>query len=237
MGHSCRAPNLCRANPGGASHAFFGEALAASEDDGNGCYGLRDFGVPAGDGWDASLDPEQLQRYVAQLGNLRAPSADCDGGWHLHKRTHVLSNGEIIWDLSGNVWNWVDETVETGRARAAGADRLSDGSWVDVNDAVPTAQMPAESYMSRNTDLTNGELSASGNQLAAFQGCNCIGRMHPCPEPEAPGRADSGTIMRGGDYMHGYDNSGIYAVGMGYGPATDHLECQVGFRCVYQFQE
>ncbi len=27
------------------------------------------------------------------------------------RRTHTLSNGEVIWDLSGNVWEWTDDTI------------------------------------------------------------------------------------------------------------------------------
>jgi len=34
-------------------------------------------------------------------------SDDCSGGWHINKRTHVLANGEIIWDFSGNVAEWL----------------------------------------------------------------------------------------------------------------------------------
>jgi hypothetical protein len=33
-------------------------------------------------------------------------------GWK-QRRTHWLSNGEIVWDLSGNVWEWVYEDKET----------------------------------------------------------------------------------------------------------------------------
>ena len=36
---------------------------------------------------------------------------DCDGGlWHRLRRTHLLSNGEVIWDLAGNANEWVEDT-------------------------------------------------------------------------------------------------------------------------------
>lgn len=38
--------------------------------------------------------------------------------WGEQRRTHVLSNGEVIWDFAGNVWEWVyddlDELEYTG---------------------------------------------------------------------------------------------------------------------------
>jgi formylglycine-generating enzyme required for sulfatase activity len=29
----------------------------------------------------------------------------------IERRTHTLSNGEIIWDISGNVWEWTNDTI------------------------------------------------------------------------------------------------------------------------------
>jgi prepilin-type N-terminal cleavage/methylation domain-containing protein len=47
-----------------------------------------------------------------------AAGADNDGyigtgnsGFSIERRTHTLSNGEIIWDLSGNVWEWTNDTI------------------------------------------------------------------------------------------------------------------------------
>ncbi len=30
----------------------------------------------------------------------------------IERRTHTLSNGEVIWDLSGNVWEWTNDTIQ-----------------------------------------------------------------------------------------------------------------------------
>jgi prepilin-type N-terminal cleavage/methylation domain-containing protein len=30
----------------------------------------------------------------------------------IERRTHTLSNGEVIWDLSGNVWEWTIDTIQ-----------------------------------------------------------------------------------------------------------------------------
>lgn len=33
----------------------------------------------------------------------------------IHKRTHVLSNGEVVWDMAGSVWKWVADDLRTGQ--------------------------------------------------------------------------------------------------------------------------
>lgn len=55
-------------------------ALAADDSDSKGCIGVTSNG-----------DPDD----------------DCGGSWHINKRTHLLANGEVIWDIAGNVYEWV----------------------------------------------------------------------------------------------------------------------------------
>ncbi len=43
-----------------------------------------------------------------------------------HKRTHTLSNGEVIWDIAGNVWEWVSDDLRT--------EQDGDG-WHEYNNA------------------------------------------------------------------------------------------------------
>jgi prepilin-type N-terminal cleavage/methylation domain-containing protein len=52
--------------------------------------------------------------------NALAASADDNLGYEgtgnaspsIEKRTHTLSNGAVIWDLSGNVWEWTSDTIQ-----------------------------------------------------------------------------------------------------------------------------
>ena len=188
IGHSCRWDNYCRAN----QEAFFGEGFAASDDDNDACFGFIDYGS----------DP--------------APTCSATE-WNLYRRTHVLSNGEVIWDFSGNVWNWIDWYVPTGRARTPGS---APDDWMEVNEAAPTAMMEEDDYKSVNRVLNSTD--------------NRIGRYHPGVED-----GTNGSAMRGGNFMHGYSDNGIYALGMGYGPSTppEDIVCRVGFRCVWRSAE
>lgn len=45
------------------------------------------------------------------VGNGCVPNG---GAPHDSKRTHTLTNGEVIWDISGNAWEWVIDDVDGG---------------------------------------------------------------------------------------------------------------------------
>jgi len=194
VGHTCRKGFLgvdCRTD--GTAYSL--EALAASENDSLGCFG-----------------------YEKGAYEEAAPALNSNG-WNLYRRTHFLSNGEVIWDFSGNVWDWTDLWVINAVDRPFVGETPSE-EWFEINEANPTSTMPAFMFQSANP-LVPKTINANG-----------FGRIHP-------GAADSvsGSAMRGGNYMHGAYNNGIYAIGMGYGPDADKIICQVGFRCVWHKPE
>ena len=64
----------------------------------------------------------------------------------INKRTHTLTNGEVIWDLAGNVREWTDATITTGQPGITGQ---SGGAWNDYSHAnlqwnsLPATSRPA----------------------------------------------------------------------------------------------
>jgi len=124
--------------------------------------------------------------------------------WDGQRRTHVLSNGEVIWDLAGNVLEWNDWNVPT-------ADKASpQAAWIEIGVSTPTVSMPQVSYYPEHTTYT------------AAQG---IGMYYP-------GNSGSGgAARRGGDWGSG-TSAGVFSLGLGYGPSGTYAD--VGFRCALQ---
>ncbi|MFZ5629214.1 MAG: hypothetical protein ACOY5B_08790 [Spirochaetota bacterium] len=100
---------------------------------------------------------------------------------HVQRRTHVLANGEIIWDFAGNAKEFIDWFLLTDRAGTS-------STYVEVNAPTPTTSMPANTFKSNDTGLlsTNG----IGMYWRDTQGSN-------------------GYAMRGGHLSNGSDG-GIY---------------------------
>jgi DNA-directed RNA polymerase subunit H (RpoH/RPB5) len=126
------------------------------------------------------------------------------------KRTFTLTNGEEIWDFSGNLWEWVDWTLApgltSGPITCTGTNQLN---------AVNCAALAAIDYMPGNPT------SVPMNTYDSLYG---IGQLI--------GGTGGGT-MRGGNYTYGASGSGIYAVSFNVAPTTSGSG-GIGFRCVYR---
>lgn len=120
------------------------------------------------------------------------------------KRTHTLSNGEVIWDMAGNVREWV-----------------KDNNTDLVNGGV-TAHWSEASFLS-TTQLTFGPLTlvpASCSNPSGGIRCG-LGKLTD---------NSTGAVLRGGDYQSPL-RAGVFGVYLGFGP---NLKSGiVGFRCVY----
>lgn len=60
------------------------------------------------------------------------------------RRTFSLSNAEILWDLSGNAWQWVDLSNATSKPTPA------NNSWQKFGDLTPTVDMTLAMLVPRN---------------------------------------------------------------------------------------
>lgn len=127
------------------------------------------------------------------------------------KRTLTLSNGEVIWDFAGNVWQWVDIQVprrDEPRTRIPG---LGNARWTWTE----FPNMPYDaSYMPADPKLD------SGSGVGRIFHFNSIGDTD----------LTIYTYIRGGNWRHGND-SGAFTVHMQPVPGKTNID-DIGFRCV-----
>ncbi len=144
----------------------------------------------------------------------------CDGTlWSVKKRTHALSNGEVIWDLSGNVEEWVKD---------------DNGERYGTSDY--WSKITAKSHLRRshlNRRSTNRS-RLTKDQFGPYRDYS----QHDAAPYAGLGYAridfNGGAIVRGGYWRWGWlwgPASGIFAVNLSYPPS--YASKKLGFRCVF----
>jgi len=121
------------------------------------------------------------------------------------KRTMVLSNGEVIWDVSGNVWEWVDEQC----ANASGYSSTywyNSGAWVEWTHA----------------SLSDYEEFVAGPSDSSYDSTKGVGKYYGCT-------TNGNALLRGARWSNGV-NAGVFTMAFNLSPSksADNL----GFRCV-----
>jgi len=146
---------------------------------------------------------------------------DDNGQLAEYKRTHVLSNGEEIWDFAGNVSEWVD--WEYGGDTFTLAPDTCDGTWQELY-AVNCPALAANDYMPANpADIASENYTYSKTMIGKFSGTSEENR-----EASAGGAAS-----RGGNWFSAHENASaaaIFTLTLNHGPDT--AVYQIGFRCV-----
>ncbi|MFA6495366.1 MAG: SUMF1/EgtB/PvdO family nonheme iron enzyme, partial [Candidatus Paceibacterota bacterium] len=142
---------------------------------------------------------------------LEASNDDSQGYFGINSATYPrnrrilsLSNGQTIWDMGGNVWQWTNDTI-IGTNKPVGVA----GSWV---------QWDAVSNFGTLSQQTAGPFNGS---WTSSQG---VGMYYM-------GTADANSygFVRGGYWSNGA-NAGVEALGLPYSPGSTYYN--VGFRCV-----
>ena len=123
------------------------------------------------------------------------------------RRTHNLTNGEVIWDLSGNALEWTSyfNSDEKPSPYSAWSEftAISVSTTMPLSDLIPTSQL--KSFWNDTWDSTNS-----------------IGKY-------ITGSANSGGgLQKGGAFSYG-DNAGIFSANMWDSPIAG--AGNLGFRC------
>ena len=129
------------------------------------------------------------------------------------KARHVLSNGESIWDLSGNLWEWVDWSVTPSQKAYYSADGGPVASWREFT-LLNTLIGPTNEMATKNWQPTNGSYDSSKGIGKYFAGYNTSG----------------GSATRGGGWLSN-TNAGLFTLILDQS-LTLTLD-SLAFRCVY----
>ena len=121
------------------------------------------------------------------------------------KRTHVLSNGVTLWDLAGNVWQWVLDNNDSnaGNMGVSSALRAANTAWEYNNASL--------------TDSDKLLFGGSYGYTSAKNAGKIVG-------------AANGAVQRGGSWGDGAQ-SGLFSAYLFLRPTQAYSS--IGFRCAY----
>ncbi len=132
--------------------------------------------------------------------------------WNQQRRTHVLSNSNVIWDLAGNVWEWVDYINRDNKPTPA------TGAYYEFTAISGSTVMPKTELVPTNAVKAWWSDSWNGSTQS-------IGQIFPSTN------ASGGALLRGGSWEDGV-GSGLFAVSMYNNPSGTNTV--IGFRCVFR---
>ncbi|MFW5704377.1 MAG: hypothetical protein ACOCXG_00915 [Nanoarchaeota archaeon] len=180
-------------------------SLAADTNDSNGYYGTNDGVSSPGDNSYSNFPSNDARAYQGQ------------------RRTLTLSNGEVIWDLAGNVWEWVNDSMPVD-SRYHGGDQGSmsyssdDGTGKIASD-VPTLKIPSNGW------------NANNGMGRYFDGYDlAYNSINEAPDFCTGYCSFTAVFLRGGYWGDGA-RAGAFAFSLNNGPSRSNAV--YGFRCSY----
>jgi prepilin-type N-terminal cleavage/methylation domain-containing protein len=126
------------------------------------------------------------------------------------RRTLTLTNGEVIWDFPGNVWEWTNATIAGGQQPGLSGEAAY--AWKQWNN--PSLLMNGLPALSRP--------SAISGTVAGYSSTQGIGQLF-----SNYGEAGARSFIRGG-YWSNSTNAGVLTLYLGAAPSSTYGS--VGFR-------
>ncbi|MBC7530940.1 MAG: hypothetical protein H7318_05120 [Oligoflexus sp.] len=136
------------------------------------------------------------------------------------KRTHTLSNGSVVWDLAGNVWDWTSYVIPNISAKPYGS---ADGSPVWAWREFTTVN-------SGFSSMTRGELTPT-NAQKAFWNDTWASSTYGMGQYLSGANGSGGALLRGAAWAEGA-TAGLFAVYLGNAPSEANP--YIGLRCVFR---
>ena len=146
-------------------------------------------------GWSASTGDDGFQNSAVApstgsscLFNTAANTCGSTGD-HKLKRTSTLSNGQVIWDFAGNVWEWVDWSASSSGFTSGPTNATE--SWQELSNLTGS--------------LTSDDVQPSGGYTSSEN----AGRVYG---------GTGGAARRGGYWNHGL-SAGLFTLSLNYAPS------------------
>ena len=133
----------------------------------------------------------------------------------IEKRTFTLSNSQIVWDLSGNVWEWNQDTIK--RKDEPHSTTAPDNTF---------------NYKELNTFDNYGTMSYAAMRPSnpAWTSAHNMGRVYTY-NPSGDTNTTQYAFIRGGGW-YATSNAGLFLLNLSYTPTDTGYN--IGFRCVFQ---
>ncbi|MFK7826298.1 MAG: hypothetical protein AB8G05_19280 [Oligoflexales bacterium] len=138
---------------------------------------------------------------------------DCTGsasGTFNERRTHTLSNGEVIWDLAGNVLEWTSYFND------------ADKPYDDTDGAPVNGWREYTLIDTFGSSMTQTDLISQAAVDGSWSSTESIGRYYSGID------SSGGGLLRGGDWNDG-TFAGVFAASLGNSPTA--TQPSIGFRC------
>jgi formylglycine-generating enzyme required for sulfatase activity len=137
------------------------------------------------------------------------------------RRTYTLSNGSVVWDISGNVWEWTQRSTNNQGDNQSGSYATptctgTPWNWCEYGSVAVSSVNPITSY-GAIPQLSIAPPNASWNTA---QG---MGRVYT-----NDGGNGAGAFIRGGNWNDGADD-GPFSLSLSSGPTS--VSVSIGFRC------
>ncbi len=171
----------------------------------------------------ASADDSQ-----ACFGTATDGSNSC-GGPNSQKRTLTLSNGQVIWDFAGNVWQWVDGTVLRKDEPKSASNGKLDVGWLS-SEFAPGALPSVITDNGQGPSLGYNSFRPSN---PGWNSNNGVGRIFHYSNTSDTNTTVY-TFIRGGQWNHGAVD-GAFSMHLTPVPDTTNIN-DTGFRCVASSQ-
>ena len=155
---------------------------------------------------------------------------DCSlGAWSSQRRTHELFNGEVIWDIAGNAWEWVKDDNSLSYGEDSYLSRVTRLTHDSLNALSEGTKVP------RSVKIQFGPRGAytvqkSGNFAGLGYGYLGIEAIELAEDDETVDLNRYVGIVRGGGLSDGV-KAGVFAVDLGV-DINEISEGVNGFRCV-----